>query len=182
MSSSIPRESCKATFRAFDFNCNVGRLEKDLRIRKSGAAHPVTHKADLFVGTQVRHGVFGDPPPQPSEDLDKDPRSNAVLGSPATDELELMVFAVEFKKKRGANNQNQLIYSLSSGQSQRKALGLVNKPLFGAVCADGIFKLYASWWNQVRASSVMQYRMKLVLMTELHRKQKSASQSVPAVI
>ncbi len=42
---------------------------------------------------------------------------------------------------------NQLSYGLDSGQLRRRALGLKEATLFGAVYAGSRFKIYAAWWG-----------------------------------
>ncbi|KAF8224543.1 hypothetical protein L208DRAFT_1381041 [Tricholoma matsutake] len=69
------------------------------------------------------------------------------------DENSLMDFCGEFKKRPGFYNRNQLLIDLRTAQSQRRAFGLPDIIVWGAVCAAGRFQVYSSNWSEDRVSA-----------------------------
>lgn len=63
------------------------------------------------------------------------------------DENSLIDFCGEFKKRPNFQNRNQLLFDLRTAQSQRRAFGLPNTILWGAVCSAGQFQVFSSNWS-----------------------------------
>ncbi|KAG8978505.1 hypothetical protein FRB94_013709 [Tulasnella sp. JGI-2019a] len=65
-------------------------------------------------------------------------------------DISIILFAAEFKRKVADINRNQLIMDLSAAQYHRRALGLTQEVLFGAISVDGLLQFYASQWAPFR--------------------------------
>lgn len=66
------------------------------------------------------------------------------------DLLSLIIFAGEYKRlySEADMGRKQLIYVLSTAQSQRRALGLPRRTIFGFVSVQSSVEVYGSWWNR----------------------------------
>jgi hypothetical protein len=71
------------------------------------------------------------------------------------DQNTLIAFAGEFKKRPGNSNRNQLLLDFGTAQSQRRAFGLSDIIIWGAVCSQGQFEVYSSQWSQDHSVRLM---------------------------
>ena len=62
-------------------------------------------------------------------------------------EVLLGAFAVQARKLDDDTSPRLLAMSLSSMQYHRRALGLKDRPVYGAVVFRGVFQLYTSYWD-----------------------------------
>jgi hypothetical protein len=60
----------------------------------------------------------------------------------------LIAFPGEFKNRPGQRNQNQLLIDLCTAQSQRRAFGLPNSIVWGAVGSGSLFTVYSASWGE----------------------------------
>ncbi|KAF5377878.1 hypothetical protein D9615_006677 [Tricholomella constricta] len=69
------------------------------------------------------------------------------------DKNSLIDFCGEFKKRPNFQNRNQLLLDLRTAQSQRRAFGLPNTILWGAVYSAGQFEVISSNWSDDGANT-----------------------------
>lgn len=69
--------------------------------------------------------------------------------------IKLIGFALEARLDRNfEHNAAQLVYDLSTAQSQRRALGLKEQVIFGGVYSNKSLTIFSSSWGMVRGISV----------------------------
>jgi hypothetical protein len=83
----------------------------------------------------------------------------------AVDENSLMAFVGEFKKRLGTHNRNQLLADLLTAQSQRRAFGLPDIIVWGAVCSAGQFQVFSSIWNDTHTVRLIRPQMASAKLT-----------------
>jgi hypothetical protein len=64
-----------------------------------------------------------------------------------TDSFSVIGFAGEFKKDDKEHNKNHLIMALATAQAQRKALGVKESIIMGAIACRGCVQIFSSFWD-----------------------------------
>jgi hypothetical protein len=70
------------------------------------------------------------------------------------DGFSIIGLAGEFKKDENDSNENQVIMALATAQAQRKALGLKNSIIMGAIASRGCVQIFSSYWTSENSPSV----------------------------
>lgn len=60
----------------------------------------------------------------------------------------LIAFPAEYKSRLSDRNQNQLLMDFLTAHSQRRAFGLPDMTLWGAVISGSLFTVYSSRWDE----------------------------------
>jgi hypothetical protein len=117
------------------------RLERELYLRRSFAAAPLTAVADTLITIKFQHSSV-------SESVSEAPKwAKGTLDS-------VVAFAVKYKLQDASASELQLCYYLSTALAQRHAMGMKDHRVLGATCVGSIFTIYgAEWAEPVRHSN-----------------------------
>ncbi len=132
---------------------DLRRPEAPFRLHKSKDSHPDVAIVDVAVfltliqTNEVVFGAYQNSITSGDRLNPLDVESGCLRSSTIADDIHCLVLCTAGKGDRH-NKERQVVYSLSSGQHQRRALGLdLTVPLFGVIYERSRVLLYAAVWH-----------------------------------